>query len=87
MFVVVAAWSDFCTLWFVDSPLQAQQHVLSSDAKEAAAEIEGRLQLGSKLSDIVHNKEDLLALLNLYRNEGYILAEQEGKFCVSQLAP
>ncbi|GLT77020.1 hypothetical protein SLA2020_486460 [Shorea laevis] len=66
----------------VNSSYKAQQHVLSSDAKEAAAEIEGRLQLGSKLSDIVHNKEDLLALLNLYRNEGYILAEQEGKFCV-----
>ncbi|KAH1106655.1 hypothetical protein J1N35_010423 [Gossypium stocksii] len=56
--------------------------VLSSEAKQAASEIELRLQLGSKLSDIVSNKEDVLALFNLYKDEGYILTEQEGKFCV-----
>ncbi|XP_059442768.1 protein root UVB sensitive 1, chloroplastic-like [Corylus avellana] len=66
----------------VNSSYKAQPHVLTSDAKDAASEIESRLQLGSKLSDIVHNKEDFLALLNLYRNEGYILAEHKGKFCV-----
>ncbi|XP_022716734.1 protein root UVB sensitive 1, chloroplastic-like isoform X1 [Durio zibethinus] len=56
--------------------------VLSSEAKQAASEIEHRLQLGSKLSDIVNNKEDALALFSLYKDEGYILTEQEGKFCV-----
>ncbi|TYJ23078.1 hypothetical protein E1A91_A08G166900v1 [Gossypium mustelinum] len=56
--------------------------VLSSEAKQAASEIELRLQLGSKLSDIVSNKEDVLALFNLYKDEGYVLTEQEGKFCV-----
>ncbi|GMJ12558.1 ROOT UVB SENSITIVE 1, WEAK AUXIN RESPONSE 3 [Hibiscus trionum] len=56
--------------------------VLSSEAKQAASEIEVRLQLGSKLSDIVNNKEDALALFSLYKDEGYILTEQEGKFCV-----
>lgn len=64
------------------SMYKAQPFVLSSEAKDAAAEIECRLQLGSKLSDLVSNKEDLLALLNLYRNEGYILAEHMGRFCV-----
>ncbi|KAG7989626.1 hypothetical protein I3843_03G248800 [Carya illinoinensis] len=65
-----------------NSLYKAQPVVLSSEAKDAAAEIECRLQLGSKLSDLVSNKEDLLALLNLYRNEGYILVEQMGRFCV-----
>ncbi|XP_039030017.1 protein root UVB sensitive 1, chloroplastic-like isoform X2 [Hibiscus syriacus] len=55
---------------------------LSSEAKQAASEIRVRLQLGSKLSDIVNNKEDTLALFSLYKDEGYILTEQEGKFCV-----
>lgn len=32
------------------------------------------------------SKEDLLALFNLYSNEGYILAEHQGRFCVSQVA-
>ncbi|OMO89326.1 hypothetical protein CCACVL1_07912, partial [Corchorus capsularis] len=56
--------------------------VLSSEAKQAAAQIEGRLLLGSKLSDIVNNKEDTLALFSLYKDEGYILTEKEGKYCV-----
>lgn len=59
-----------------------QSVVLSSEAKLAAAEIEQRLQLGSKLSDIVNNKEDALALFSLYKDEGYILTEQGGKYCV-----
>ncbi|KAF3965531.1 hypothetical protein CMV_010298 [Castanea mollissima] len=60
----------------------AQPTVLSSKAKDAAAEIEHRLQLGSKLSDVVSKKEDLLALFDLYRNEGYILAEHKAIFYV-----
>ena len=63
---------------------QEQSVVLSSEAKQAAAEIEHRLQLGSKLSDIVNNKEDALALFSLYKDEGYTLTEQKGKFCVSK---
>ncbi|XVF52135.1 hypothetical protein PTKIN_Ptkin04bG0240300 [Pterospermum kingtungense] len=59
-----------------------QSVVLSSEGKQAAAEIGHRLQLGSKLSDIVSNREDALALFSLYKDEGYILTEQEGKFCV-----
>ncbi|KAG5069576.1 hypothetical protein AAZX31_01G142500 [Glycine max] len=61
---------------------KAQSIVLSSEAKDAAAEIEHRLQLGSKLSEIVNSKEDVLALFGLYKNEGYILSEYMGKFCV-----
>ncbi|XP_054775928.1 protein root UVB sensitive 1, chloroplastic isoform X2 [Prosopis cineraria] len=56
--------------------------ILSSEAKDAAAEIESRLQLGSKLSEIVNSWEDALALFGLYKNEGYILSEHMGKFCV-----
>ncbi|KAK7309439.1 hypothetical protein RJT34_06167 [Clitoria ternatea] len=61
---------------------KAQSVDLSSEAKDAAAEIEHRLQLGSKLSEIVNCKEDALALFGLYKNEGYILSEHMGKFCV-----
>ncbi|KAJ9134892.1 hypothetical protein P3X46_032136 [Hevea brasiliensis] len=59
-----------------------QSAVLSSGARDAAAEIEKRLQLGSKLSDIVKNKDEVLALFNLYRDEGYILTEHNRRFCV-----
>ncbi|XP_050364597.1 protein root UVB sensitive 1, chloroplastic [Argentina anserina] len=61
---------------------RAQPTVLSSKAKDAAAEIEKRLQLGSKLSDLINNKEDVLALFNLYKEEGYILTEHRGRYCV-----
>ncbi|KAG6780374.1 hypothetical protein POTOM_013229 [Populus tomentosa] len=47
----------------------------SSGARYAASDIEQRLHLGSKLSDVVNNKNDVLALFNLYRDEGYILTE------------
>uniref|UniRef100_A0A6N2K5C3 Uncharacterized protein n=1 Tax=Salix viminalis TaxID=40686 RepID=A0A6N2K5C3_SALVM len=60
----------------------ARSTVLSSEARNAAAEIEQRLKLGSKLSDVVNNKDDVLALFNLYRDEGYILTEHKGRFCV-----
>uniref|UniRef100_A0A3N7EUX4 Protein root UVB sensitive/RUS domain-containing protein n=1 Tax=Populus trichocarpa TaxID=3694 RepID=A0A3N7EUX4_POPTR len=50
----------------------------SSGARYAAADSEQRLQLGSKLSDVVNNKTDVLALFNLYRDEGYILTEHGG---------
>ncbi|PSR91360.1 Protein root UVB sensitive 1 like [Actinidia chinensis var. chinensis] len=60
----------------------AQSAVLSGEAKDAAANIDGRLQLGSKLSDVVSSEDDALALFDLYRDEGYILTEHEGRFCV-----
>lgn len=66
----------------VKSEYKAQLAVLSSEAKDAAANIESRLQLGSKLSGIVRSKEDAYALFDLYREEGYILTEHEGRFCV-----
>ncbi|XP_057252050.1 protein root UVB sensitive 1, chloroplastic [Beta vulgaris subsp. vulgaris] len=55
---------------------------LSLVAKNAAAEIERRLELGSTLSDVIQRREDAAALLDLYRNEGYLLTEHNGKFCV-----
>lgn len=67
--------------------LQVPSFVLSSEAKDAAAEIERRLQLGSKLSEIVNSREDALSLFSLYKDEGYILSEHMGKFCVSNLSP
>ncbi|GKE75800.1 protein root UVB sensitive 1, chloroplastic isoform X1 [Tanacetum coccineum] len=45
--------------------LEAENRVLSPEAKEAAATIEQRLELGSKLSDIVKTKTDAHALLDL----------------------
>ncbi|VFR03544.1 unnamed protein product [Cuscuta campestris] len=61
---------------------KVQSEVLSTEAKKAAAHIVGRLQLGSKLSDIASNKEDVIAMFDLFKNEQYILAEHEGRFCV-----
>ncbi|KAF7126389.1 hypothetical protein RHSIM_Rhsim11G0035000 [Rhododendron simsii] len=61
---------------------QSQSAVLSGEAKGAAATIEARLQLGTKLSEVVKNKDDALALFDLFRDEGYILTEHEGRFCV-----
>ncbi|CAI9095028.1 OLC1v1030880C1 [Oldenlandia corymbosa var. corymbosa] len=64
-------------------PDTARLEILSVEAKDAAAKIERRLQLGSKLSDIVQNREDAHALFELYKDEGYILADYEGRFCVA----
>ncbi|KAL3360536.1 hypothetical protein AABB24_013790 [Solanum stoloniferum] len=61
---------------------ETQTEVLSVHAKQAAAGIVGRLQLGSKLSDVATSREDVLALFELYKNEGYILTEHEGRFCI-----
>ncbi|XP_024996495.1 protein root UVB sensitive 1, chloroplastic isoform X2 [Cynara cardunculus var. scolymus] len=61
---------------------KAEHTILSAEAKDAAATIEQRLQLGSKLSDVVKTRTDAHALLNLYRHQGYILTEHDGKFCV-----
>ncbi|CAN1850832.1 Protein root UVB sensitive 1, chloroplastic [Linum perenne] len=74
----------FAAMPFLDtnSKNRAVSDALSSEAKHAAADIERRLQLGSKLSEIVYNKDDALALFSLYRDEGYILAEHDGRFCV-----
>ncbi|KAM7271816.1 hypothetical protein ACFE04_031030 [Oxalis oulophora] len=66
----------------IKSASQSKSVVLSPEAKEAASEIEQRLQLGSKLSDVVTSKEDVMALFTLYKNEGYILTEHKGNFCV-----
>ncbi|KAH7687072.1 Root UVB sensitive family protein [Dioscorea alata] len=63
-------------------PHNGQSQILSSEAKDAAAEICGRLQLGCKLSEVVSNKEDFFALFDLFRDEGYLLAVNKGKFCV-----
>ncbi|KAI8538168.1 hypothetical protein RHMOL_Rhmol09G0081000 [Rhododendron molle] len=61
---------------------QSQLAVLSGEAKDAAAAIEAWLQLGTKLSDVVTNKSDALGLFDLFRDEGYILTEHEGRFCI-----
>lgn len=55
---------------------------LSVEAKDAASEICCKLQLGFKLSEVVNNKEDAFALFDLFRYEGYILTESQGRFCV-----
>ncbi|KAF6141808.1 hypothetical protein GIB67_031875 [Kingdonia uniflora] len=60
----------------------AQSELLSVGAKAAAVEIERRLQMGSKLSEVIDSKEDVFALFNLYNSESYILTEHRGKFCV-----
>nr|XP_043628773.1 protein root UVB sensitive 1, chloroplastic [Erigeron canadensis] len=61
---------------------KAEHRVLSPEAKQAAATIEQRLELGSKLSDVIKTKTDAHALLDLYKNQGYILTQHNGKFCV-----
>ncbi|KAJ3681818.1 hypothetical protein LUZ60_014391 [Juncus effusus] len=61
---------------------KGHSEILSKEAKDASAEICRRLELGSKLSEITRNKEDAIALFELYKDEGYLLAENQGKFCV-----
>lgn len=56
--------------------------ILSAEAKDAADRICRRLQFGSKLSEIIENKEDACALFDLYKNEQYLLTDYKGKFCV-----
>ncbi|KAJ4807682.1 hypothetical protein LUZ62_020248 [Rhynchospora pubera] len=56
--------------------------ILSSEAKDAAAVICRRLKLGCKLSVVVDNKKDAVALLELFKDEGYILTQNDGKFCI-----
>lgn len=55
---------------------------LSGEARNAAAEICRRVQLGYKLSEVVKNKEDAFALFDLFKYEGYMLIENKGRFCV-----
>ncbi|KAK4435575.1 protein root UVB sensitive 1, chloroplastic [Sesamum alatum] len=69
-------------LLIVKPTSEEQLEVLSTDAKDAASHIDRRLQLGSKLSDVVKSREDAIALFDLYKAEGYILAELEGRYCV-----
>ncbi|XP_020096521.1 protein root UVB sensitive 1, chloroplastic isoform X1 [Ananas comosus] len=61
---------------------KGQSETLSLEAKDAASGVYRRLQLGSKLSQVVNNKEDTFALFELFRNEGYLLAEKQGRFHV-----
>ncbi|CAO2034451.1 unnamed protein product [Urochloa humidicola] len=56
--------------------------ILSAEAKDAADRICRRLQLGSKLSEIIESKEDACALFDLYKNEQYLLMNCKGKFCI-----
>ncbi|KAL4026073.1 hypothetical protein IC575_014497 [Cucumis melo] len=56
--------------------------LLSAEAKESAANIDQRLQLGSKLSDVATCEADVLELLSLFNKENYILSEHRGKYCV-----
>lgn len=72
--------TDFCS--FLKEP---KMGLLSTEAKESAANIEKRLQLGSKLSDVASCEEDVLELLSLYKIENYILSEHRGRYCVSNL--
>ncbi|KAL0312346.1 UNVERIFIED_CONTAM: protein root UVB sensitive 1, chloroplastic [Sesamum radiatum] len=69
-------------LLIVKPTSEEQLEVLSTDAKDAASHIDRHLQLGSKLSDVVKSREDAIALFDLYKAEGYILAELEGRYCV-----
>uniref|UniRef100_A0ACD5UA94 Uncharacterized protein n=1 Tax=Avena sativa TaxID=4498 RepID=A0ACD5UA94_AVESA len=59
-----------------------QSEILSAEAKDAADTICRRLQLGSKLSEIIENKEDAHALFDLYKDEQYLVTDYKGKFCI-----
>ncbi|KAL5672964.1 hypothetical protein ACJX0J_017270, partial [Zea mays] len=59
-----------------------QSKILSAEAKDAADRICRRLQMGSKLSEIIESKEDACALFDLYKNEQYLLMDYKGKFCI-----
>ncbi|WOL04315.1 hypothetical protein Cni_G13036 [Canna indica] len=61
---------------------RGQCQILSAEARDAAAEICGRLQVGSKLSEVINAKEDAFALFDLFSNERYLLTEDQGKFCI-----
>ncbi|KAH9607517.1 hypothetical protein KSS87_017447 [Heliosperma pusillum] len=63
-------------------PISKSDSNLSTEAKNAAAEIERRLVLGSSLSEVVENREDAVALFDLYKNEAYMLTEHKGNFFV-----
>ncbi|XP_066315645.1 protein root UVB sensitive 1, chloroplastic-like [Miscanthus floridulus] len=59
-----------------------QNKILSAEAKDAADRICRRLQMGSKISEIIESKEDACALFDLYKNEQYLLMDYKGKFCI-----
>lgn len=56
--------------------------ILSPETKEAAEQIDARLQLGSKFSNVISSQGEADALYDLYQTEQYLLAEKEGKFLV-----
>nr|CAB3484081.1 unnamed protein product [Digitaria exilis] len=66
---------------FFNLSLGASRKV-SQEAKDAADKICRRLQLGSKLSEIIESKEDACALFDLYKNEQYLLTDYKGKYCI-----
>ncbi|KAF3336222.1 Protein root UVB sensitive 1 [Carex littledalei] len=61
---------------------KGHSEILSSEAKDAAAVICRRLKLGCKLSEVINNKQDAVALFELFKDEGYILTQNDGKFCI-----
>lgn len=56
--------------------------VLTPETKEAAQQIDARLQLGSKVNNVISSRGEADALYDLYQTEQYLLAEKEGKFLV-----
>lgn len=74
--------------FFPDLPIvntrtyKVPSEILSAEAKEAAVEICRRIQLGSKLSEAVESEDDALALFDLFKNEGYLLTEKQGRYHV-----
>ncbi|XP_020261733.1 protein root UVB sensitive 1, chloroplastic isoform X2 [Asparagus officinalis] len=74
----------FPSLPFVDIDAYTEEASgsLSVEARNAAAEISRRLQLGYKLSKVVKNKEDAYALFDLFKDEEYMIIENKGRFCV-----
>jgi hypothetical protein len=61
---------------------KGHSEILSSEAKDTAAVICRRLKLGCKLSEVINNKQDAVALFELFKDEGYILTQNDGKFCI-----
>ncbi|KAG0483106.1 hypothetical protein HPP92_011190 [Vanilla planifolia] len=73
----------FTNLPFINIKMhKVPTEILSVEAKEAAAEICRRVEMGSKLSDFINKKEDANALFDLFRDENYLLVENRRKFCV-----
>ncbi|PKA65391.1 glutamate N-acetyltransferase / amino-acid N-acetyltransferase [Apostasia shenzhenica] len=68
--------------FFLVKEKQGPLQVLSLEAKDAAGEICSRLELGSKLSELINSKEEAFSLFDLFRDERYLLVEKQQKFYV-----